>query len=89
MQEGSRLRLAVARGSPHSEAGTCPSESAQQVKTHGMVEDIRPRAKAALPQDHHCPGHSMHKDTEAVATCRTLVPHSGLRAPPHLLTWKE
>lgn len=45
------------------------------------VEDIRARAKAALPHDHRCPGHSTHKDTEAVVTCGTLAPYSGLRAP--------
>lgn len=57
-------------------------QAGKEKKIHmAWVEDIRPRAKTALPHDHRCPGHSKHKDTEAVVTCRTLAPYSGLRAP--------
>lgn len=30
------------------------------------VEDTRPRVEATLAHSHHCPEHSMHKDTKAV-----------------------
>lgn len=55
---------------------TRPESQAGGKKHMAWIEDIRSGAKAALPHDHRCPGHSTHKDTEAVVTCRTLAPYS-------------
>lgn len=97
MQDGSR--------GLHSAAGTCPGQRVKQGEKKHMtwIEDIRPGAKAALPHDHCCPGHSTAaQGTAPLPGAQHTQGHRGssdlqdpgtiLRAQcphPHLLTWKE
>lgn len=58
--------LSAARGPPLQSGYQARPESQSGKKHMAWVEDTRPRVEAALVHSHHCPGHSMHKVTEAV-----------------------